>query len=214
MHRISTLVSVITLLGVGVNAPRAYGQDASSLTRPITIGISGGVAVPSGQLSTGGSNGFSGTNTGYNITGSINFALPVSLFGVRVDASYDRFGTRNVAFPAIAPPCTAVCATSAGPGGYNADVRVLAYTANLVYALPWRTALIRPYVLGGGGVYNVVQEPTFGDNYSQTNAGYDLGAGATLPLGAFRTFIEARYQRVNQHSGNVAFTPISLGVEF
>src|SRR6185437_7577568 len=111
MHRISTLVSVITLLGAGANAPRAYGQDVTSLTRPITIGISGGVAVPSGELSTGRHNGFSGTNTGYDITGSVEFALPVSSFGVRVDASYDRFGTRNVAFPAIAPACTAVCAT-------------------------------------------------------------------------------------------------------
>jgi outer membrane protein with beta-barrel domain len=215
MQRISTLVSVITLLAVGANAPRAYGQDATSLTRPITVGISGGVAVPSGELSTGRHNGFSGTNTGYDITGSLEFALPVSSFGVRLDASYDRFGTRNIAFPAIAPACTAVCTTSAGPPvGYNADVRVLSYMANLVYKLPWRSALISPYVLGGGGVYNVVQEPAFGDNYTQTNAGYDLGAGATLPLGAFRTFIEARYQRVNQHSGNVAFTPISLGVEF
>lgn len=212
MQRISTLVSVAILLSA--SAPRAYGQDAISLTRPISIAVSGGVAVPSGELSNGRNNGFSGTNTGYNVTGSIEFAVPVSSFGVRLDASYNRFGTRNIAFPAIAPTCTVVCATPAGPGGYNADVRVLAYMANLVYALPWRTALIRPYVLGGGGVYNVVQEPTFGDNYSQTNAGYDLGAGATLPLGVFKTFIEARYQRVNQHSGSVAFMPISLGVEF
>lgn len=213
MRGIPTLISVITLLGA--STVHVYGQDAASLTRPITIGISAGVAVPSGQLSTGRSNGFSGTNTGYNITGSLEFALPVSSLGVRLDASYDRFGSRNLAFAAIAPPCSAVCATSAEPpAGYNADVRVLSYTANLVYALPWRTTLVRPYVLGGGGVYNVVQEPTFGDNYTQTNAGYDLGAGATLPLGAFRTFIEARYQRVNQHSGNVAFVPISLGVEF
>jgi hypothetical protein len=212
MYRISTLVSVVTLLGA--SALRAYGQDATSLTKPISIGVSGGVAVPSGELSNGRSNGFSGTNTGYNITGSIAFAFPVIPFGVRVDASYNRFGTRNFAFPPIAPPCSAVCPAPAGPVGYNADVRVLAYTVNVVYALPWRTALIRPYILGGGGVYNAVQEPTVGDNYSQTNAGYELGAGATLPLGAFKTFIEARYQRVNQHSGSVAFMPISVGVEF
>ena len=211
MHRISTPVLVVTLLGA--SALRAYGQDATSLTKPITIGVSGGVAVPSGELSNGRSNGFSGTNTGYNITGSIGFALPVIPFGVRVDASYNRFGTRNLIFPAIAPPCGA-CSAPSEPPGYNDDVRVLAYTANVVYALPWPTPIVRPYILGGGGIYNVVQGPAVGDSYSQTNAGYELGAGATVPLGAFKTFIEARYQRVNQHSGSVAFTPISVGVEF
>ena len=212
MHRISTLVSVVAL--IGASATSAYGQDAMSLTKPISIGISGGVAVPSAELSNGGSNGFSGTNTGYNVTGSIAFALPVSPFGLRLDASYNRFGTKNIAFLAIAPPCSGVCSLPAGPVGYNADVRVLAYTANVVYALPWPTPVIRPYILGGGGIYNVVQEPTVGDSYSQTNAGYELGAGAAVPLGVFKTFIEARYQRVNQHSGSVAFVPISVGVEF
>lgn len=212
MYRISTLVSVVTLLGA--SALSAYGQDATSPTKPISIGVSGGVAVPSGELSNGRNNGFSGTNTGYNITGSIAFAFPVVPFAVRVDASYNRFGTKNLVFLAIAPPCSGVCNAPAGPGGYNADVRVLAYTANLLYALPWRTPVIRPYILGGGGVYNVVQEPTVGGNYSQTNAGYELGAGATVPLSVFKIFIEARYQRVNQHSGSVAFMPISVGVEF
>lgn len=212
MYRISTLVSVVTLLGA--SGLSAYGQDAASLTKPVSISVSGGVAVPSGELANGRSNGFSGTNTGYNITGSIAFALPVVPFGVRMDASYNRFGTRNLAFLAIAPPCSGVCSLPAGPGGYNADVRVLAYTANVVYALPWPTPVIRPYILGGGGIYNVVQYPTVGDSYSQTNAGYELGAGATMPFSGFKTFIEARYQRVNQHSGSVAFMPISVGVEF
>ena len=210
MYRISTVVSVVALLGA--SAVSAHGQVATSLTKPISIGISGGVAVPSADLSNGGSSGFSGTNTGYNVTGSIAFALPLSPFGLRLDAGYNRFGTRNIAFLET-PPC-AQCNAPFVPTGYNADVRVLAYTANLVYALPWRTPVIRPYVLGGSGVYNVVQEPNAGDSYSQTNAGYELGAGATVPLGVFKTFIEARYQRVNQHSGNVAFTPISVGVEF
>ena len=212
MYRISTLASVVALLGA--SALSAYGQDAMSLTKPISVGVSGGVAVPSGELSNGGSNGFSGTNTGYNVTGSIALALPVIPFGVRIDAGYNRFGTRNLAFLASAPCGSGACSLPAVPGGYNADVRVLAYTANVIYALPWPIPIIRPYILGGGGIYNVVQEPTVGDNYSQTNAGYELGAGAKVPLGGLKTFIEVRYQRVNQHSGSVAFTPISVGVEF
>ena len=208
MHRVSAIVALV----IGC-ASLAHAQASTSLTKPISIGISGGAAVPSGELANGRDFGFTGTNTGYNVTGSVAFALPVVPFNLRLDASYDKFGSRNLTFPAITLP-NCPCGIDGEPIAYNAAVRVRALTANVVYQIPLPTLLIRPYVIGGAGVYNVVQTPTRGDDYSQTNAGYDLGAGAALPLGAFHPFIEARYHRVNQHSGSVAFIPITVGVMF
>ncbi|HEY8311926.1 MAG TPA: outer membrane beta-barrel protein [Gemmatimonadaceae bacterium] len=212
MHNISAFFAVATLLTA---TTIAHAQGLTPLTRPISIGISGGVALPSGELSNGRSSGFTGTNTGYDITGSVGFALPVVPFGLRVDASYNKFGTKGLSFLELAPLGTAVVSPLGPiPSGYNADVRVMAFTANVVYPVPLVAAVIRPYLIAGAGIYNVVQEPFIGDSYSQTNAGYDLGAGATLPLGAFHAFVEARYHRVNQHSGSNAFIPVTMGVMF
>jgi hypothetical protein len=213
MHRIPTFLAVAAL--AAGSAALAYAQGPTSLTRPISIGISGGAAMPSGELSNGKSTGFTGTNTGYDITGSVAFAFPALPFNLRLDANYNKFGTRNLSFADVVPVAAGTESTQAPlPHGYNADVHVTSFTANVLYSLPLPTVMIRPYLIGGGGIYSVVQEPTVGDNYSQTNAGYDLGAGAALPLGAFHAFVEARYQRVNQHSGSVAFIPVTLGVMF
>ncbi len=181
----------------------AGAQAATSLTKPISIGISGGVAIPSGGLANGTSGGFTGVNTGYNVTGSLALALPVLPFEVRGDVAYNGFGSKNFIFPA-----------DEGQSSYNADVRVLGFTANIVYPFPIPTPLIRPYVIGGIGEYNVRISPSTGASTSQSDFGYNLGAGVKLSLVGFNLFAEARYHHVNENQGSTAFTPITVGVMF
>lgn len=181
----------------------AGAQAAPSLAKPLTFGISGGAAVPTGDLSNGTRVGLSGVNTGYNLTGSLAFALPLIPFGIRADAAYNQFGTKHLAFP-----------TSANGSSYNADVRVLGFTANLVFPLPLQATVLRPYLIGGLGAYNVRTSPFGVGSSTQTNFGFNLGGGVTIPLSGFNTFIEARYHHANQDLGSVSFVPITVGVMF
>jgi hypothetical protein len=200
MRRIAAFAAV---LGVTVLAAVNSGaQAATSFTKPISVGISGGVAVPNGDFASGTSGGFTGVNTGYNITGSIAVALPVLPFEIRGDAAYDGFGTKNGAF-------------ANGPSGsYNADARVFSLTANIVYPFPIPTPIVRPYIIGGIGDYNVRLSPTVGGSVSQSDFGYNIGAGIKVALVGFNGFIEARYHHANQDRPGVSFTPITVGIMF
>src|SRR5665213_4151580 len=97
MHKISTVAALVAALFAATG--HANAQGSTSIIKPISFGISGGVAVPSGDLSNGTGNGFTGVNTGYNATASLAIALPALPFGLRGDASYNSFGSKNLVFP-------------------------------------------------------------------------------------------------------------------
>lgn len=204
MLRITQFAAATAMLATSVSV--AGAQAATSLARPISFGISAGAAIPTGDLSSGSSSGFTGVNTGYNVTGSLALAMPALPFGVRADAGYNKFGTRNLAFAANV--------TNAGSAHYNADARVLSFTANAVLPLALHATVLRPYLIGGAGAYNVRLSPFGVNGSSQNNFGFNLGGGLTVPLTGFNTFIEARYHHANQSHGSVGFVPITVGVMF
>jgi len=201
MRSLTHLVTAVAI--ITASASVAGAQAATSLTKPISVGISGGVSVPNGELANGASGGFTGVNTGYNITGSIAIALPVLPFEIRGDAAYNRFGSKNAVF-----------AQEVGNNSYNADVGVTSLTVNIVYPFPIPTPIVRPYIIGGIGDYDVRTSPTTSGSTSQSNFGYNIGAGVKVSLVGFNVFAEARYNHVNQDNGSVAFTPITVGVMF
>ena len=200
------VTGTIIAAGITFSASLAFGQGATSVVKTISLGISGGVSIPMGDLSNGASGGFSGVNTGYNVTGSLAIGLPVIPFGLRGDIAYNGFGTKNVSFPQAGP----------GSNGYNADARVLGITANVVFPLHLPAPILEPYLIGGVGDYNVRLSPTTGGggSSSKTDFGFNIGAGVKLPLVLFSAFVEARYNRVNQANGSMAFMPITVGVMF
>ena len=196
-------VAIVALAGFTLCARTAIAQGSTSVVSPITFGISGGVSVPMEDLADG-SRGFTGVNTGYNVTGSLGIGLPALPFSLRADASYNGFGTKNFSFAAMVPQ-----------SGFNADARVLGFTANVVFPIhPLPTPIIHPYLIGGAGVYNVRISPTTGGSTSQSNFGFNLGAGVSVPFVLFDGFIEARYHHVTQDNGSIAFVPITVGVMF
>jgi hypothetical protein len=200
----STAKSVAGAMIAGCFAFSAMaGAQGTSLIKPISIGISGGVSIPMEDLSNGSSDGFSGVNTGYNVTGSLGVGLPVLPFSLRGDVSYNGFGSKNAMF-------------AEGSGGFNADVRVISVTANVVFPikLPVPTPVLEPYLIGGIGDYNVRFSPTAGGSASSSDFGFNLGAGVKVPLIVFDAFVEARYHHVNQSNGSLAFVPITVGVMF
>lgn len=194
-----TMIMSATTFGGSI----AHAQGATSIVKPISIGLSGGVAAPSGDLMNG-TGGFTGVNSGYDVTGSLSIGLPVIPFGLRGDVSYNGFGHKNVSF----------FGGGQNSSPFNADVRIVDYTANVVFPLHLPAPIVEPYVIGGIGEYNVRISPTTGGSTSQTSFGFNVGAGVKLPLVLFSAFVEARYNQIDQNGSTMAFTPITVGVMF
>jgi hypothetical protein len=193
---------VMIAAGITLSASVLVAQG-SSIIDPVSFGISGGVSVPTGDLANG-DDRFTGVNTGYNVTGSVGVSLPVVPFSLRADVAYNGFGTKNLTFAQNSP----------ATGSYNADVRILGFTANVVFPIHLPFPIVRPYLIGGGGVYNVHTSPAIGGSMSQSNFGFNIGAGVSVPFVLFNGFIEARYHDVSQNHADLSFVPITVGVMF
>lgn len=198
MLRFTKCVAISAMIA-GTSAIAGAQAEISPL-KPISFGISVGAAIPVGDLS-------NGTNTGYDVTGSVALELPALPFGIRGDAAYNSFGVKQDVANSL--------------GVDNGNARILVFTGNLVFPLPIQRAVLRPYLIGGLGLYNIGASATVssggfsarGSN-SENDLGYNAGAGIAIPLSGFNTFIEARFHRVDTSGGTTTFVPITFGVMF
>lgn len=202
MLRIAKFVGIFAI--AATSATTLSAQANTSLLKPYSFGISGGASIPTGDLS-------SGSNTGYNITGSLAFGAPALPVGLRFDVGYNSFGVKNN--------------TTQNAGVDNANTRLIPITANLVLPIPVAGSGFRPYLIGGAGMYNTRISATSNNNgvsytasQSENDFGFNLGGGLTIPLTGFNAFVEARYNRVsignNLGGGTATFVPITFGVMF
>ena len=86
-------------------------------------------------------------------------------------------------------------------------------SANVVYAFSVSDdTRFRPYLIGGGGIYNI--DPDFGDG--STEFGLNAGAGFNVPIGqgTTRLFGEARFHRIFSDPEDANILPITLGIMF
>jgi len=78
-----------------------------------------------------------------------------------------------------------------------------------------RAALVKPYVLAGGGFYNVkATVPSQGIDTSESKFAYTFGAGLKIGIGPARFFAEGRYASVQTAGGATKFRPVIVGVTF
>jgi hypothetical protein len=99
--------------------------------------------------------------------------------------------------------------------------------ANVVYAFPTRTLLVRPYLIGGVGYYRLrtrVEARLAGqterfDSGPSNEFGVNGGVGLDVPLGALTVFGEARYHRLftddaTSTSPATTLLPLRVGIRF
>jgi hypothetical protein len=152
----------------------------------ISLGLGGGVVVPTGDLA----NGFS---TGWSGTAQLRVKPPVSPLGLQVDAFYSRF-----AFD-----------------GLDGHGRIVGATANALFAFPGVSAA-RPYLVGGLGLYNTKvlseSQSKFGLN---AGAGFDFGLGK-VNLFAEGRFHMIMKQLPDANGGEKSgyMIPLTVGVRF
>ncbi len=134
----------------------------------LSLGLGGGVVVPTGTMA-------DGIQTGWNgmIVARVKPAL--SPVGLQLDGFYNRFALEGV----------------------EGHSRMLGATADAVFALP-SAMVARPYLLGGVGMYSgKTSIDGVGSSQSQTKFGLNAGAGFDFGFGGgARLFAEGRFHAI------------------
>jgi hypothetical protein len=172
------------VLAVGLG----LGFHAASLhaQTPVRFGLSGGLSVPSGSTS-------DGLKTGWNGTALVQFFPASSPVGFQIDGSYHRIGFDP-------------------SGGHE---QIIDGTANAVYEFKTsESSRFRPYLIGGGGVYNVKAKTDLGPSPSETKFGINGGAGFNFGTASTSFFVEGRFHNVFVPGSDFHFIPINVGVRF
>jgi hypothetical protein len=97
--------------------------------------------------------------------------------------------------------------------------RFIMGTGNVVFKFKSsEESTFRPYLIGGGGVYNFKTTGTndIGQNIEggTTKFGVNAGAGFDFKAGAVGLFVEGRFHNIFFEGPNTKFIPITLGIRF
>ena len=203
----SILVAVLALTAAGASAAQAQNTTAS----PVHFGLSAGGTLTTGDLS-------DSHNSGFNIAGLLEFRGMASPFALRAEVGYHGLGGKSVSF------------TDPDLGTFSAkaeDLSMIEATANGVYSFPTKgTSSVRPYLIGGGGVYSFKAGGSASGDFGSVSAsdrltkfGVNGGIGTTFALSGFNTFAEVRYHYVfskddEDGTPNIQFIPLSFGIMF
>jgi len=153
---------------------------------PVQFGLGAGLSIPSGSTS-------AGLKTGWHGTALLQFKPASSPVGFQVDGSYHQLGF---------------------DGGGGKD-QIIDGTANVVYNFAVSSeSQFRPYLIGGGGVYNVKAKPDVGVSISDTKFGLNVGAGFNFQSSGIGFFVESRFHNVFVSGSDFHFIPITAGVRF
>lgn len=181
MNRLSKCVAAAAFLV----APAILSAQSSA----VGFGVSGGLAVPTGNLG-------DAVDAGYSVAGHV-FLKPSSMKSLRFrgDVSYNGFGYKNI----------------------DASYRSLGFVGNAMLDLS-TTGGVRPYVLGGLGAFNGKASTKVGSaavvSTTSTDVGVQVGGGLNFQLSGFSTFLELKYVNVFTDGNSSAYIPITFGVRF
>jgi opacity protein-like surface antigen len=159
---------------------------ATAAQTPVEFGLGAGISIPSGATN-------NGLKTGWHGTALVQFKPAASPVGFQVDGSYTQLGF---------------------DGGGGKD-QIISGTANAVYTFSVAPETqFRPYLIGGGGVYNVKAKPDVGSSISDTKFGINVGAGFNFKTSGVGLFVEARFHNVFVTGSDFHYIPITAGVRF
>ena len=185
---------VAAALFAAASASPVQAQSAS----PVHFGLAAGGTVPTGDLA-------DIEKFGYHVTGIGEISPIASPIGVRLDLMYNALTGKDVDIFGKAPDLGLVTANLNGVFNLGAG----------------SMSGVRPYVIGGVGLYNykVTDFVDDGDivttNTSrETKFGLNGGIGFRFDLSGFSTFVEARFHNVFVDEANIQFIPISFGIMF
>jgi opacity protein-like surface antigen len=142
--------------------------------------------------------------------GLLAFRLPKLPVGFRIDAGYGTNGANDSLKAALAGNLGA---------GTKATTRLLGGNLDLTASVSSKSR-VKPYVLGGVGLYRVTISVETGDAKTDDTSGnqfaWNAGGGIRFRLKRVALFVEARYIDVTAVSGfpRTTFLPITAGIWF
>jgi len=200
--RISGAALGVVLAGLGAAASPLAAQKAG-----LGFGASIGANVPNGKFA-------DGAQTGLVVNGFAGYGM--GKFGLRGELFWSRSDLNNAFIRKLGNEVL----PSDLPGDVSGNVDLVGATANLV--MPLSQSIIKPYLIGGLGVYRrrVAQSITGTvDEFrsiedKQTDVGYNGGVGISIGGLGPSLFLEARYVSVGTSPDRTKFVPVVLGFTF
>lgn len=128
-------------------------------------------------------------NAGFHGAVSINLRPVNSAVGFRGEGAFHQFSGEDNA----------------------SDFRSASFTGNILLEIPG--SAVKPYVIGGAGLYNT----KFGSGDARNNVGVNGGVGLRFDMGDFATYAELRIHNVFNginDDNSAQFVPISFGILF
>jgi hypothetical protein len=198
-------VSVLAITLAAFSASHAGSQEGPGR---LTVGVFGGVSLPSGDFNDEVGNGWH--------AGALAKMRAYGVLDVRVDGTYTKFAKKDI-IGTIATVTTDAYVT-------NGTIDALVNLGTDSAAYPGDNS-VSPYLLGGFGVYQLDYDATclgtgcetFEEPGNRTHTGVNVGGGATFPLAGLRTFVEARYHRIMRKAAegqSRGMVLISAGIKF
>jgi opacity protein-like surface antigen len=185
----NSLVKGLVISGlVALTAGQAAAQT------PVSFGLGGGVTIPLGSTS-------DVLKTGWHGMALVRFKPAASPVGFQVDGMYQRLGFSDETEAAI------------GEG----KAQVINGTANVVFSFPVsEETRFRPYLIGGVGIYSTKFKLDSGvDSDSESDFGFNAGAGFDVGFGGGTFFVEGRFHNVLVSDfDDTKFIPITVGLRF
>jgi hypothetical protein len=176
--------------GLVVSAVMALAAGDAAAQTPVSFGVGGGVTIPTGSSS-------DAFGTGWHGMALVRFKPAASPVGFQIDGMYQRLGTEDPA-----------------PEG---NLQVINGTANVVFSFPVsEETRFRPYLIGGLGYYNSKIKFDVGpDSESESDFGFNAGAGFDVGFGGGTFFVEGRFHNVFvSEADDFKFIPITAGIRF
>ena len=176
--------------GAGVIALALLANVSAAAAQGVELSLGGGLSSPLGTLN-------DATKLGWNGLAAISVVPTGSPVGIQVDGQYQQFPF----------------------DGFSGHERFLIGTGNLVYAFSTsENSRVRPYLIGGGGVYNFKRTGSstvsgnFSTSGSTTKFGINGGAGIDFKAGSAGLFVEGRFHDVFTSGKDDTFFPITVGL--
>jgi hypothetical protein len=173
------------VLAIGLSL--SLGVPILSAQTPVQFGLGGGVSIPTGSSS-------DGLKTGFHGMALVQFKPASVPVGFQIDGAFHQLKFE-------------------GGGGKS---QVIDGTANVLYEFKTsEESMFRPYLIGGGGVYNVKDKFDVGGSVSDTKFGLNGGAGFNIKSSGVGIFVEGRFHNVFLSNGpDFHMIPITAGVRF
>jgi opacity protein-like surface antigen len=165
---------------------------ATVAAQSVSFGVGGGLIAPLSDYK-------DVDKAGWHVAANVAFAIPLSPVGVRVDGLYGQTTHKDFAGSPV-----------------DGKTRLIGGLASVVWNIPVSAPLVKPYVLAGGGFYNVkITAPSEVPpvDSSESKFAYGVGAGVNVGVGPVHFFAEGRYVSVRS-SVHRTFVPLTAGVTF